>query len=492
MALTDRLTAIGDAIREKNGTTELIPLVDMPQAILDISGGGTETVVEYIESTGSQYIDTGVIPNNHRVKIKFQCATSDGASLFGSYGDKSNSDNYNVYELVWYSGKWYYAPNSRGVQGSFSPTSYPTDVVELDFNTYDNKVIMNGTTVATTSGNSRAVLPLYLFEVNGAMGAPSKMKLWYAQIYDRDTQELVRDFVPAVDENGVICLYDNVTKAYFYNQSEGEFIGEFVESELAEIENLIDESGVLEDTEGTVTEKVEELVDELGVFRHIIVATSMFYEAQSFPNKAVINLPNALNISQLCAEWDSGNIPIVDELTVNAPNIRVSTTACMSRMFINNHGVKKVILNVPNESQYMQNTFDNAISLEEIVLNFSTKNIKEYSSTFSNCKKLNKIIGVLDFSSATKVTNMFFNCANLEEVRFEPNTLSISTSLTNSSKLSAESKQSIFDGLATVETAQTITFHKDVKILQAQVDSANAKGWTVAGGTVVSEEEYYG
>lgn len=40
MALTDKLTAIGNAIREQNGTTELIPLVDMPQAILDIVSGG--------------------------------------------------------------------------------------------------------------------------------------------------------------------------------------------------------------------------------------------------------------------------------------------------------------------------------------------------------------------------------------------------------------------------------------------------------------------
>ena len=46
MALTDKLTAIGNAIREKNGTSDLIPLADMPQAILDISGGGN---VEYIE-----------------------------------------------------------------------------------------------------------------------------------------------------------------------------------------------------------------------------------------------------------------------------------------------------------------------------------------------------------------------------------------------------------------------------------------------------------
>ena len=41
MALIDKLNAIGDAIREKNGTTDLIPLADMPQAILDIVSGGS-------------------------------------------------------------------------------------------------------------------------------------------------------------------------------------------------------------------------------------------------------------------------------------------------------------------------------------------------------------------------------------------------------------------------------------------------------------------
>lgn len=36
MALTDKLIAIGDAIRQKNGGVEPIPLGDMPQAIIDI------------------------------------------------------------------------------------------------------------------------------------------------------------------------------------------------------------------------------------------------------------------------------------------------------------------------------------------------------------------------------------------------------------------------------------------------------------------------
>ncbi len=44
MALIDKLNAIGDAIREKNGTTEPIPLVDMPQAIKEISGDGSASL----------------------------------------------------------------------------------------------------------------------------------------------------------------------------------------------------------------------------------------------------------------------------------------------------------------------------------------------------------------------------------------------------------------------------------------------------------------
>ena len=41
MALTDKLTAIGNAIRSKTGGTDLIPLADMPAAIEGISGGGS-------------------------------------------------------------------------------------------------------------------------------------------------------------------------------------------------------------------------------------------------------------------------------------------------------------------------------------------------------------------------------------------------------------------------------------------------------------------
>jgi hypothetical protein len=86
----------------------------------------------------------------------------------------------------------------------------------------------------------------------------------------------------------------------------------------------------------------------------------------------------------------------------------------------------------------------------------------------------------------------FQYATNLVNITFE-GVIGKSISFTHSSRLSDESVENIIECLAdlTGGTAQTLTFHKDVKLLQSQVDSANAKGWTVAGGTVVSEEEYY-
>jgi hypothetical protein len=252
---------------------------------------------------------------------------------------------------------------------------------------------------------------------------------------------------------------------------------------VEELEQLIDESGVL-DTEGTVTEKVEKLIDkanDIKAFEGIATARAVFRSAKSFPSEATVNLPYATDVYQAFSHWNTEPIPIVEELTVNAPSISVANNQfCMGQMFISNNGVKKVTLNMPDESQYMLSTFTQAKKLEEVVLNFSTKNIKEFTQAFSGCSALKKIIGAFDFSSATSINYMFSNCNNLEDVRFEPNTLSISMSLVNSNKLSATSVQSIIDGLATVETAQTLTLAKAIVLTDTQKATINAKGWTLA------------
>lgn len=201
-------------------------------------------------------------------------------------------------------------------------------------------------------------------------------------------------------------------------------------------------------------------------------------------------------------KFDDLNLFGRKEVTLNLNNVtsfsEVIRVMPISQGGVPNTTLEHLTLNCPNKITSMYYLIGGDASrrestLKHLTLNVDTQNAGLWNYCFRWAETLEIIDGTpLDFSSATNVSNTFYGCMVLKEVRFAPNSLKLSLSLSNSNLLSTDSIQSIFDGLATVETAQTLTLHANLKILQSQVDSANAKGWTVAGGTVVSEEEYYG
>jgi hypothetical protein len=83
MALIEKLSAIGDAIREKNGTSDLIPLADMPQAIREISSGNNGVNTESTLSTANTLICTFW---DNRQAIK----TNDGLAIVGQLWNGTN------------------------------------------------------------------------------------------------------------------------------------------------------------------------------------------------------------------------------------------------------------------------------------------------------------------------------------------------------------------------------------------------------------------
>ena len=85
----------------------------------------------------------------------------------------------------------------------------------------------------------------------------------------------------------------------------------------------------------------------------------------------------------------------------------------------------------------------------------------------------------LDISKVTNTTNTFA-CDNLREIRFVSGTIKVNIDFSRCSKLSAQSIQSIIDGLATVTTAQTLTLNSAIILTDAQKASITAKGWTLA------------
>lgn len=191
-------------------------------------------------------------------------------------------------------------------------------------------------------------------------------------------------------------------------------------------------------------------------------------------SEVVLNLDNATSLNALC--YVSGrNNPnkntTVEHLTINCPN---QVTTIQQLLYCDNYNID--------------------YTLKKIALNVDTSKSTRNNSAFGNLRALETIDGTpLSFENVGDSSiSCFGNCEALIDFRVVASSIKKSFNISGSPLLSTDTTQSIIDGLATVDTAQTLTLHANVKILQSQVDSANSKGWTVAGGTVVSEEEYYG
>lgn len=178
------------------------------------------TKVSYIESTGTQYIDTGVKLNQNS-KVEMEIALAEGmTNIFGS----RTSATQNNFTIVFAS--------STGVAIDFqnySNNRLLVDIpVSLDSPIYysiSKDELKIGDTVKTVQNYSSFETPqtAYIFDISGNPWIKTKAKgrLYYCKIYDGDT--LVRDFVPVIDGSNIACLYDRVEKKCYYNAGTGTF-----------------------------------------------------------------------------------------------------------------------------------------------------------------------------------------------------------------------------------------------------------------------------
>lgn len=215
-------------------------------------------------------------------------------------------------------------------------------------------------------------------------------------------------------------------------------------------------------------------------FSQVINFYRMFYNCSGLTSIPSIDTSSGENFGDMFRGCTS---------LLEIPPLNTSKGTNMFQMFNNFKGrALSWVINTDNVTNF-EAMFDSASNIEEINLT-STANGTTFYRAFIYCGNLKKI-STLDLSNCTNTERMFEGCSKLENISFVPETIKISIAIP-SANLTAESVQSIINGLATVETAQTLTLNANAKILQSQVDSANAKGWTIAGGTIVSEDEYYG
>lgn len=186
----------------------------------------------YIESSGTQYVDTGITSNaNTSVRFRAQTVTADNSTiLLGSYGGTAASEMVAFYI---YNGKYYY---KRGGSNYTIPTSADTNIHSITWQS--GSVIIDGTSYAMDGGGV-ATRPFYLFahNNNGTAGLFAKARLYSCLFYDGS--QLIRNFIPCQTDTGEIGLYDTVGGQFYGNKGTGVFVAgpEWSYDELEYIES---------------------------------------------------------------------------------------------------------------------------------------------------------------------------------------------------------------------------------------------------------------
>lgn len=180
------------------------------------------TELAYIQSSGTQCIDTGFKHNqNTRVVMDAQVTTAPSAHAWLFEGRISNASA--AKSLFLLNGTtWTSDYNSNSNRASFSGIG-ATSRVSVDYN--KNVLTINGNKKTWTQATFQSDYNLVIFAANtgGTIAGYISAKLYSCQIYDNDV--LVRDFVPCINASGEVGLYDLVGKQFYGNAGTGVFIG---------------------------------------------------------------------------------------------------------------------------------------------------------------------------------------------------------------------------------------------------------------------------
>ena len=169
--------------------------------------------LEYIQSTGTQYIDTLVnIEANKPITLRVVCDCSFNNAGVGNGVGTTISGN--IFYFGTYNGSYCYGLGTvDGVTSVAADTErriHDLDAVGKKL-TISGKLSLTGLSFATPTASRTFWLPQW----------GQGIKLYSCQIYDNGT--LVRDFVPCQTTDGTIGLWDNVNSVFYGNAGTGTF-----------------------------------------------------------------------------------------------------------------------------------------------------------------------------------------------------------------------------------------------------------------------------
>lgn len=242
----DKISAIvGGGLSEEDYDTCL----DLSKEIL-LPPEPEYTVLEKLHNQTKAYIDTGINPYGKKLKYEFKFGPVLGKSktamgLFGGYNAaeaKNLGTMYGIPDGYGNGVSWnLYGKSSNLIASDITKNRYSMGYrndniegyFEIDETTYSYRFIadQNGSSFekedvvlegsGTVSGEFPQTPTITLFCQNSDNGAvtdsPARTDVFYFKIYLDDI--VVRDFIPVKDSDGTVCLYDKVSRTFFYAQN---------------------------------------------------------------------------------------------------------------------------------------------------------------------------------------------------------------------------------------------------------------------------------
>ena len=183
--------------------------------------------VEYLQSSGTQYINTGIIAKqNIIVDAKIEIPTGAQVSNNGILGSRRDSTGGRMYLISFYDGKWNF-----GIETDVSlsvGTIFYDKITRVHSEVANNKYLLKINDEVISSGNSTFQgndWPLYLFGANnyGNFARAMTVKVYSLSIVRDDV--LVLNYIPCYRKSdSKPGMYDTVTSTFFTNSGAGEFI----------------------------------------------------------------------------------------------------------------------------------------------------------------------------------------------------------------------------------------------------------------------------
>ena len=183
-----------------------------------LGANGEYTRLEYIESAGTQWIDTGFKPNNN-TRVVMDAYISSNSSTFAFFGGRTSFAS-NDFSMWCDGGKWRCNYNN---DSSVSSSSASIGRITIDKN--KNITTIGSFSLTQTYASFQASSNLCLFATKEDSEIDSRRlsgKLYSCQIYDNGI--LIRDYIPALRSDGVVGLLDSISGVLYTNSGSGSFV----------------------------------------------------------------------------------------------------------------------------------------------------------------------------------------------------------------------------------------------------------------------------